>query len=294
MNFLLAVSSDKYSGPTLRIGSQIAESFKAKLTIVYVGPKPKELFAGKVSFARDSLAKWKIYHPGIEVLRWAFNDLQSCGYLNKDKEDTFDPINMVEGKDRYRMVLPSRNGQEVDLVLREGEIIDQLRKECNEQNYTISIIGGSKERNMAHDLIQYLPTSVFVMKNVKLNKKYNLIICVDDSSATKRAVRFGAIIAKQMGMSVTLLTVSRNEHFGQDYLESAKSASLHLDSLKLSYDQKFISGDPVRTFIDSAGEDHIIVMGASTRSAFAKFFVGSKPIKTLQKANCPILIVKGE
>ena len=85
MNFLLAVSSDKYSGPTLRIGSQIAKSFKAKLTIVYVGPKPKELFAGEVSFARDSLAKWKIYHPGIEVLRWAFNDLQSCGYLNKDK-----------------------------------------------------------------------------------------------------------------------------------------------------------------------------------------------------------------
>ena len=69
---------------------------------------------------------------------------------------------------------------------------------------------------------------------------------------------------------------------------------LYMLCLKLSYDQKFISGDPVKTFIELAGEDHIIVMGASTRSAFAKFFLGSKPIKTLQKANCPILIVKGE
>ncbi len=293
MNFLLAVSSEKYSEPTLRIGSQIAESFKAKLTIVYVGPKPKELFAGKVSFARESFAKWQIYHPGIEVLHWAFNSLQSYGYLDKNSKDIFNPINMVEGRDRYRMILPSRYGKEVDFILREGNIIDQLRKECNEENYTISIIGGSKGRNMAHDLIQYIPTSVFVMENVNLDKKYSLIICVDDSSATKRAVRFGAIIAKQMGMSVTLLTVSRSKHFGYDYLESAKSAALHLDSLRLPYDQKFISGDPVTTFIDIAGEDHIIVMGSSSRSTFAKFLMGSKPIKTLQKAKCPILIVKG-
>lgn len=294
MNFLLAVSSEEYSGPTLRMGSQIAKSFDARLTVVYVGPKPKELFAGRVSLARDSLVKWEIYHPGIEVLRWAFDDMQTSGFLKASEHDSFDPLNMVEGKDRYRMVLPGSYGQEIGLVLREGEIIDELRKECREQSYTICIIGGSKGRNMAHDLLQYLPTSVLVMNNVDIEKRYNLILCVDDSSATKRAVRFGGIIAKQMNMFVTLLTVSKDEHFGKGYRDASASAAHYLDTIHVSYEQKFLTGDPVTTFIDTAGEDHIIVMGASTRSVLAKLFLGSKPMKTLEKSNCPILIVRGE
>ncbi len=294
MKFLLAVSSEEYSGPTLRMGSQIAKSFDALLNVIYVGPKPKELFAGRVSLARDSLAKWEIYHPGIEVLRWAFKDLQSSGYLEDAGENGFNPLNMVEEKDRFRLVLPGSYGQEIDLVLREGEIIDELRKECGEEDYTLSIIGGSKGRNMAHDLLQYLPTSVLVMKNVDLEKSYRLLLCVDDSSATKRAVRFGGTIAKRMGMAVTLLTVSKHDDFGEGYTNAAKSAARYLDTLHVDYEQKFLTGDPVGTFIETAGDDHLIVMGASSRSPLAKFFLGSKPMKTLEKANCPILVVKGE
>ncbi|HJM85437.1 MAG TPA: universal stress protein [Candidatus Marinimicrobia bacterium] len=292
MKFLLAVSSQEFSESTLRMGSKVAKSFGAQLAVVYVGPKPKELYAGRVSLARDTLAKWEIYHPGVEVLRWAFDDLKTSGFLENSDDNGFNPLNMVEEKGRYRMALPGSYGQDIDLILREGDIVDELRRECSEDEYMVSIIGGSKGRNMAHDLLQYLPTSVLVMKNVDLDRHYRILLCVDDSSATDRAVRFGATIAKQMNFPVTIMTVSKTEEFGPGYSGAAEAALQHLESQQVDHEQKFITGDPVNTFIETAGEDHLIVMGSSSKSALAKFFLGSKPMKTLEKANCPILVVR--
>ena len=190
------------------------------------------------------------------------------------------------------MALPGSYGQDIDLILREGDIIDELRRECREDEFPVSIIGGSKGRNMAHNLLQYLPTSVLVMKNVNLDHHYRILLCVDDSSATDRAVRFGATIAKQMNFPVTIMTVSKTEEFGPGYSGAAEAASQHLESQQVDHEQKFITGDPVNSFIETAGEGHLIVMGSSSKSALAKFFLGSKPMKTLEKANCPILVVR--
>ena len=292
MKFLLAIGSKEYSEPTLQIGSQIAKSFDVHLSIVYVGPKPRQIYESRVNLARDSLARWQIYHPGVEVLRWAFDYLRDSGYLEEKEENGFHPENMVEKANRFRLVLPGSYGRDVSLILREGDIIEELRKECGQDDYTLTIIGGSKGRRMAHNLLQYIPTSMFVAKNVDLKKKYKLLLCVDDSDATKRAVRFGATIAANLDMSVDILTVSKTTHFGAGYSRAAKAAARDLKSDNISHDQKFVTGDPVKTFVEYAGDDHIIVMGDSGQSALKKFFAGSKPIRTLEKAVGPILVVR--
>lgn len=292
MKFLLAISSKEYSESTLIVGSLIAKTFNADLSLVYVGEKPKQIFEGRIKLARDSLAKWEIYHPGIEVLKWAFKYLQSSGYLETTDENGFNPENIVDEHNRYRLVLQGSFGRDVDLILREGKIIDELRKECFEQEYTLTIIGGSKKRRMAHDLVQYLPTSIFVVQNLDSSKQYKLLLCVDDSKATKSAVRFGATIAKNQGMFVNTLTVSKTTLFGKGYKGAAKAAGRYLKSQNIPFEQHFITGDPVNTFLDFAGDDHIIVMGDSKQSPLLKFFFGSKPIKTMKKASCPILVVR--
>lgn len=293
MKFLLAISSKEYSEPTLKIGSMVARAFKAHLSVIYVGEKPKEMFAGRVHLSRDTLAKWEIYHPGVEVLRWAFQYLQKTGYLPTDDERyEFDPANMVEEADRFRVVLPGPYGKTVALILREGDIINELRREAIKDEYILSIIGGSKKRRMAHNIIQYIPTSIFVVKNADAERDYKLLLLVDDSKATKRAVRLGATIAKSQGMFVNTLTVSKRKRFGPGYKGAAKSAANHLKKQGVDFEQHFLVGDPVSMFVDFAGEDHIIVMGVSGQSPIKKFFVGSKPIKTLDKAQCPILIIK--
>ena len=292
MKFLLAIGSKEYSEPTLQIGSQIAKSFDAHLGIVYVGSKPRQIYENRVSLARDSLARWEIYHPGVEVLHWAFDYLRKSGYLEEKDENGFHPENIVEEASRFRLVLPGSYGRDVSLILREGDIIEELRKECGQDSYTLSIIGGSKGRRMAHNLLQYIPTSMFVAKDVDQKKKYKLLLCVDDSKATKRAVRFGATIAGNLDMHVNILTVSKTTRFGTGYSRAAKAAARYLQSNNVSHDQQFVTGDPVETFVEYAGDDHIIVMGDSGQSALKKFFTGSKPIRTLEKAVGPILVVR--
>lgn len=293
MKFLLGIGGKEYSEPTLNIGSRVGKSFDADLSIVYVGEKPKQVFEDRVSLARDALANWQIYHPGIDVLKWAFEYLCKSGFIAETEDgDVFRPENMVEEKGRFRMVLPATYGHNVDLILREGDIIGELRRECARDDYTLTIIGGSRGRRMAHNLLQYIPTSVFVAKNVDLSNHYKILLCVDDSPATKRAVRFGATIAENLGMSVVTLTVSKTTRFGPGYRRAAKAAVRLLTSKGIAHDQHFVTGDPVKTFVDFAGVDHIIVMGASAQSPLKKFFLGSKPIKTLDRANCPIVVVR--
>ena len=119
-----------------------------------------------------------------------------------------------------------------------------------------------------------------------------MLLLVDDSEATKRSIAFGAEIAKTEQWEVRTLTVSKTKRFGKGYSGAAKRAKAYLEKQDVPVEQFFLTGDPVTTFVDFAGNDHIIIMGASTANPLKKLFFGSKPIKTLERSNTPILIVK--
>ena len=294
MKFLLAVSSREYSADTLRLGTRVAMMFGAALTVAYVGRKPHEMHATQINMARDNLSRWKIYHPGVDVLHWAFEEIQTlCPLESGIRESSFDPDQFVKEDDRYRFILPKSVDCPVDLILREGEIITELREELLDDQYDLTIIGASRgKRKKAHDLLQYLPCSVFVVQNLDLERDYKILLLVDDSDATKRAVNFGATIAQQMGYPIRTLTVSKTRRFGPGYSGAAEAAREALQAQGLEPEQFFLTGDPVNTFVEFAGEDHILVMGASSQNPLRKLFRGSKPIQTLKRSNAPILIVK--
>jgi len=191
------------------------------------------------------------------------------------------------------MILPTTAGCKVELTLREGELIQELRDELQLDDYALTIIGGSQgKRHMAHDLIQYLPSSIFIARGMDLRKKYKLLLLVDDSEATKSSVIFGAEIARTEKWDVRTLTVSKTKRFGLGYSGAAQKAKAYLEKHDIPVEQFFLTGDPVTTFVNFAGDDHIIIMGASSANPLKKLFVGSKPIKTLKQTSGPILIVK--
>jgi nucleotide-binding universal stress UspA family protein len=294
MKFLVAVGSREYSKSTLRLGAQIAQTFGASVSVVYVGSKPREIIADQIELTRGNLSKWQIYHPGVDVLHWAFKEIQKiCPEGSELRKLNFDPANLIEEEDRFRLALPGGSTCNVELLLREGEIISELRDELQSHKYDLAIIGGSqKNRRMAHDLIQYLPSSVFVIQNLDLRRNYRVLLLVDDSEATKRSVQLGATIARQMGYPIRTLTVSKTRRFGPGYMGAAEHARELLEKEGLEVEQFFLTGDPVKTFVDFAGENHIVVMGASGKNAFKKLFMGSKPIQTLKRVRGPMLIVR--
>ena len=94
MKFLIAIKNkENESRNVLEIGCKIAEGFSADLTICYVGDKSQAIIEGDVNLARRSLAEWNIYHPGLEILEWAFNILKRKGFAD-DVE--FNVENLIE------------------------------------------------------------------------------------------------------------------------------------------------------------------------------------------------------
>ena len=87
------------------------------------------------------------------------------------------------------------------------------------------IIGGSKKRNMAHDLIQYIDSSIFVAKKFDPKKDYRVLLAVDDSPGTKKAVKFGVRVAQAFNIPLDLLTISKKDNFGEGYKQAAARAA---------------------------------------------------------------------
>ena len=138
MKFLIAIKNkENESRNVLEIGCKIAEGFSADLTICYVGKKSQALIEGDVNLARKSLAEWNIYHPGLEVLEWAFDILKSKGFAG-DVE--FNVNNLAENSGRIHMVLPKAKDYQIHLVLREGELLSELNHEVKRNNFDIAIV----------------------------------------------------------------------------------------------------------------------------------------------------------
>ena len=289
MKFLIAIkNTNDESRNILDIGCKIAEGFSADLTICYVGKRSKELIEGDVNLARLSMSEWNIYHPGLEVLEWAFNILQKNGFAPETK---FDVENLVEENGRIRMVLPKTTDYQIRLVLREGELLSELNHEVQHGAFDIAIIGSPKRKRMIQKIAQFLDTSIFFVKNFNPNWNYKILLCVDDSRATKRAVIFSTRISKQFSADITSVTVSKTSFFGKGYRNAYLWAERYLKRVNITFESKLLSGNPVDVFVEEAREDHIIIMGKAKGNEIIKFVFGSKPIHTAQKANCPVLLV---
>jgi nucleotide-binding universal stress UspA family protein len=289
MKFLIAIKDkSKESKNILDFGCKIAEGFSADLTICYIGKKSKALIEGDINLTRKNLAEWNIYHPGLDILEWAFNILKNYGFTENSH---FDIDNLVEENGRFRMFLPKTKNYQIRLVLREGELLSELNKEVEHSKFDITIMGDPKRKRMSQRIIQFLNTSTFFVKNINTNLNYKILLCVDDSRATKRAVILSTRISKQFDAQIILLTVSKTAFFGQGYRNAHMWANRYLKRANINFNSKLIIGDPVDIFVKEAKDDHIIIMGKAKGREIVKFFVGSKPAHTVQKSNCPILLV---
>ena len=294
MKILIAISSKEYSEPTLDVGMKISRSLKASTTIVDVGNKISEFSSKDVSMANELMKSWDIDRPGVDVLEWAYNYLAENNYIKGQTIESGFPKNrLIESSSgRSEVFLKESSVENLSLILRNGDIIEELRDEVNSHEYDVTILGGSRKRNMAHDLVQYIDSSIFVVNNFNAKEKYRILLAVNDSPGTSNAVKYGVRVAQAFNIEVDLLTISRNEHFGYGYKKASSWASKLLRRSGVEAKAHFKTGDFANTIVKAAGNNHIIIMGSSSQSPITKFFMGSKPLSVMQTCNCPVLIVK--
>ena len=294
MKILIAISSKEYSGPTLDVGMNIARTLKSSTTIVDVGNKISEFSLKDISMANELMETWDLDRPGVDVLEWAYKYLEKNQFIDSlDNSNDMSKHSLLEsGSGRAEILLKGRTIKDLSLILRNGDIIHELRDEVQTFNYDLTIIGGSGQRNMAHDLVQYIDSSIFIVNNFNLNQNYKILLAVDDSPGTSKAIKYGIRVAQAFNNKVEILTISEKKNISDGCVQASNRAEKMLRRSGIDFDKNYQVGEPVKTIIDTAADDHIIIMGASSQSPLAKFFMGSKPLSVMRNCNCPVLIVK--
>ena len=294
MKILIAVSSKKYSADTLSVGMKVVKAFNASTTIVDVGEKINQFSMKEVDMVQERMDSWDIDRPGVDVLEWAFEYLAEKELIKTNTIEAGFPKNtLVETEGgRSEVFLEGTFSENLNLILRNGDIVEELKNEVQNHGYDVTIIGGSGKRRMSHDLTQYINSSIFVVNNYKPNQNYRLLLAVDNSVGIKKAVKYGVRIAQALDIEVDIITVSKTDEFKDDYNKAADWASKFLRRTNINHKKIFLNGNPSELISREAGDNHIIVMGSSNRNPLKTFFQGNKSLKVLENSQCPILIVK--
>ena len=294
MNILIAIGGKEYSKPTLDLGMKIANAFEATTTIAYVGKKISQFSEKDVSVVHQNLDDRELYRPGVRTLEWAYDFLESKNYINKkDPNITFnDHLIIDEENSRMRVLLKGSHSNKIDLILRTGEIIDQLRSEVETNGQDITIIGGGGNKGMHHNLVQFIDSSVMVVKNYSVNKQYKILLPVNNSLGSNKAIDIAQQFAKSKKLPVEIITVLENKPSDDKLKNILNKTEKRFTKEGIKNTAMVLEGNPVKTIVKHAKDDSLVMLGVSPKNPILKYFFGSKPISIAQLCNCPVLVAK--
>ena len=293
MKILIAIGGREYSKPTLDLGMKIANSFKSSTTIAYVGKKISQFSEKDVSVVHQNLDERELYRPGIRTLEWAYDFLISKEYIQEKVANKFDDYLLVdEENSRMKVLLKGQQSDKIDLIMRTGEIIEQLKNEVETNNHDITIIGGGGNTGIHQKLIQFIDSSVFVVKNYSVNKKYKILLPVNDSKGSDMAIETAINFAKSYKLNVEIVSVPEGNKTIDQVEKILQKTKEKFSKNKIKTSTKLIDGTPVNSIVNYAKDNSIIILGVSPKNSIMKYFFGSKPLSIAQKCNCPVLITK--
>ena len=294
MNILIAIGGKEYSKPTLDLGMKVANALEATTTIAYVGKKISQFSEKDVSVVHQNLDDRELYRPGVRTLEWAYDFLESRNYINKkDPNITFnDHLIIDEENSRMRVLLKGSHSNKIDLILRTGEIIDQLRSEVETNGQDITIIGGGGNKGMHHKLVQFIDSSVMVVKNYSVNKQYKILLPVNNSLGSNKAIDIAQQFAKSKKLPVEIITILENKPSDDKLKNILNKTEKRFTKAGIKNTAMVLEGNPVKTIVQHAKDNSLVMLGVSPKNPILKYFFGSKPISIAQQCNCPVLVAK--
>jgi len=292
MNILIAIGGRDYSKPTLDLGMKVSNSLEASTTIAYVGKKVSQFSEKDVSVVHQNLDERQLYRPGVRTLEWAYDFLKSKNYIQEETNDFNDHLLVDEENSRMRVLLKGKHSNKIDLILRTGEIIEQLRLEVQTNNHDLTVIGGGSNKGMHHDLVQFIDSSVLVVKNYSFKKKYKILLPVNNSIGSNNAIEIAEQFAKANKLEVEIITVLENKSSDANLKKILEKTGKRFSKSHIKNTTKVLEGPVVKTILQSASDDSIIMLGVSPKNPIMKYFFGSKPISIAQQCKSPVLIAK--
>jgi len=294
MKILIAIGSKEFSKPTLNLGMKVAQAFNAKTTIIDVGEKISEFSSQLVELAQDQMESWDFDPPGVDVLEWAFNYLSENNLIDVTQLETGFPKNRLieDGEDRKMVYLSGTVCEDVNLILRNGDIISELRDEVQYGKYDVTILGKSRKRNMSHDLLQYINSSVLIVNNYDNQKFDKILLPLNDADGMMKVAKYAIRVAMALDVGIDIFTVINKKSLNQERSYSIKKVIKLIRRSGVQFTNEEKEGEVVDQIIKKADKNKIIVMKASNMSPIKRYFKGSVPLSVMNESDVPILIVK--
>lgn len=294
MKILIAIGSKEFSKPTLNLGMKVAQAFNAKTTIIDVGEKISEFSSQLVELAQDQMESWDFDPPGVDVLEWAFNYLSENNLIDVTQLETGFPKNRLieDGEDRKMVYLSGTVCEDVNLILRNGDIISELRDEVQYGKYDVTILGKSRKRNMSHDLLQYINSSVLIVNNYDNQKFDKILLPLSDADGMMKVAKYAIRVAMALNVGIDIFTVINKKSLNQERSYNIKKVIKLIRRSGVQFTNEEKEGEVVDQIIKKADKNKIIVMKASNMSPIKRYFKGSVPLSVMNESDVPILIVK--
>ena len=294
MKILIAIGSKEFSKPTLNLGMKVAQAFNAKTTIIDVGEKISEFSSQLVELAQDQMESWDFDPPGVDVLEWAFNYLSENNLIDVTQLETGFPKNRLieDGEDRKMVYLSGTVCEDVNLILRNGDIISELRDEVQYGKYDVTILGKSRKRNMSHDLLQYINSSVLIVNNYDNQKFDKILLPLNDADGMMKVAKYAIRVAMALNVGIDIFTVINKKSLNQERFYNIKKVIKLIRRSGVQFTNEEKEGEVVDQIIKKADKNKIIVMKASNMSPIKRYFKGSVPLSVMNESDVPILIVK--
>ena len=294
MKILIAIGSKEFSKPTLNLGMKVAQAFNAKTTIIDVGEKISEFSSQLVELAQDQMEAWDFDPPGVDVLEWAFNYLYENNLIDVTQLETGFPKNRLieDGEDRKMVYLSGTVCEDVNLILRNGDIISELRDEVQYGKYDVTILGKSRKRNMSHDLLQYINSSVLIVNNYDNQKFDKILLPLNDADGMMKVAKYAIRVAMALNVGIDIFTVINKKSLNQERSYNIKKVIKLIRRSGVQFTNEEKEGEVVDQIIKKADKNKIIVMKASNMSPIKRYFKGSVPLSVMNESDVPILIVK--
>lgn len=296
-------TEDSYRG--LRYAVRIGSGLDADITLLYVRSVDKGLRTGglDIRMVRENLLEWGLELPGKKSLKKARDMLIEMDFLSDDwREKTVhtdvkgDPLgdNLIE--------YTSDEGRKITLKLMVSPAVDLgILDECQMGDYDITIVSGSEDPELDEDARFGISAAQTVATEAKgtvlfareLEENHGHLMCVQNSEASLEAVRKDALIASRCFCPIYLFSVAEDETETENAKAAIAGAKAVIEEMGLAVSgEKIAVGDSVDCIVEEGKNYSIIVVAASEKAGFHRFFRSNTAFKVLENAYNSVMIVR--
>jgi nucleotide-binding universal stress UspA family protein len=292
LRLLVCIGGGEESVATLDFAIRIVKALGGDLAVLYVSPPVPHSVRDEVRLSNEKLDGWETDLPGIAFLRYARDRLRDAGLLRLDAAGIPTVRHALKPNvgGAFELHLYGAYGENVRFRIREGQVAEEIRRETRANAYDLLIFGAGTNRRLQHQIAQFVEVSTLFVKNVKPGP-YRFLICTGGEPAGSALAEFTARAARALGMSVTVLSVDDLRQTRREAERWVEQLAGMLAARGIDVRPLVRKGKLVKTIVETAGEDHVIVIGRSHEPELKKFFFGSRPIRVIQQARCPVLHV---